>query len=159
MGLSDEQVAAMKLQIRQRVEALAGEPVLAFGFFGYAGFIQEIGGRSQIARDAGAGSRLSSWFKGKKQAAGLPTQVILAATPTRVLAVAFANRASGVEPTEVRRSWDRASSTIVVSDDPATERSRARILLRGPDDAGDTQLDSYDMGSDVNDEVIALLRG
>jgi len=158
MGLSDEQIAAMKAELRGQLEALAGEPVLGFGFFGYVGFIEEIGGKSQISRDAGAAARMSSWFKGKKQAGGLPTQVLLTLTPTRALAVTYQARASGVVPDRVSRSWDRATTRIQVEDKPGSDRSRATVTLAGADGEETVRLDSYDMGFDINDEVIALLR-
>ena len=115
--LSDEGRERLEAEIRADVEALADEDVLAFGFFGQAGLY---GGGSTFAMREGHGGGplkpvLRSFF-GRARGGGLPLQVLLALTPTRILAVAYETGGRGVSPTKVFRSWDRSVTTVAVEE-------------------------------------------
>ena len=156
--LSDEERERLAAEIRAGVEALAGEAVLAFGFFGQAGLYADPGPRYAMRQGYGGGPimPLVRNLFGRTRGGGLPLQVLLAATPTRILAVAYDTGIRGVSPTKVLQSWDRSVTTVALE-----EGDRGpRVLLSGPGDEEAVRLDSADVQrTGVNDEVLDLLCG
>ena len=159
MGLGPEQQEQLKAQMAAQLEALIGEHVEAFGFFGHPGFLQGVA-------DSGPGDGgfdIFGWFRGRRKTGGMPTQVYLVVTPTRVLTVKYRLRMGGmVEPAEVLRTWDRGGALVEVQErppdaDPAV--TGARVIVRGPAEERAVELESFDRGTGVNDEVLTLLRG
>ncbi len=164
MGMSPEQQAQLKAQMAAQLEALIGEHVEAFGFFGHPGFLENQPDRVLARLEGGSGGfNIFSWFRGRRAAGGMPTQVYLVVTPTRVLAVKYRVRFGGVvEPDQVLQSWDRGGVVIEVGDppadaDPAWTGATVRITEVGADRP--VELESFDRGTGVNDEVLTLLRG
>ena len=157
--LSDEERERLAAEIRAGVEALAGEAVLAFGFFGQAGLYADPGPRFAVREGYGGAPLipvLRSLF-GRARGRGLPLQVLLAATPTRILAVAYDTGMRGVSPTKVLQSWERSVTAVALEEG---ERGLPRIRLSGPGEQGPVRLDSADVQqTGVNDAVIELLCG
>jgi len=155
--LSDEGRERLEAEIRADVEALADEDVLAFGFFGQAGLYG--GGSTFAMREGHGGGPLKPVLRsllGRARGGGLPLQVLLALTPTRILAVAYETGGRGVSPTKVFRSWDRSVTTVAVEEG---DRGLPHIFLSRPGEDGRERLDSADVQhTGVNDEVLALLR-
>jgi hypothetical protein len=57
---------------------------------------------------------IAAWMKGKKKAAGLPQQFLLAATEERIYALALPKMSSGLKPRAVRElaRWERSAVTV-----------------------------------------------
>ena len=157
--LSDEERERLAAEIRAGVEALAGEVVLAYGFFGQAGLYADPGPRFAMREGYGGAPirpLLRSLF-GRARGGGLPLQVLLALTPTRILAVAYDTGMRGVSPTKVLQSWERSVTAVALEEG---DHGLSRVRLSGPSEEGSVRLDSADVQrTGVNDEVLGLLGG
>ncbi len=157
MPLTDEEKARVA-ELRAELEALVGEQVLAFGFFGEPGYARS---SPRFAQTQGfAGDSLPALFRNlfrRAKGGGLPATVVLAVTPQRLLVLSYSAGMGGVRVREVVRAWERASTRVEV----AEERGSRPIVELGDPVAGDSvRLESLDVtGSGVNDEILGILRG
>ncbi len=166
--LSPEEKERIVAEMTSALERVAGERVLAFGFFGQAGLLEETRTELELMPDGSlqrvGGPSLSRIFKrlfGSKGGAGMPFQVYLAVTPTRVLAVSYRMGPGGMSPKEILRAWDRSTTRVEVQDRPpgADVSTGAKVALFEEGQESPFVLESLDMGHDVNDAVLVLLRG
>lgn len=107
--MSDDQAAKFRKQLADSVRPLVGgEDVVAVGAFRQGGF----GGQLAAAQLSGAAAAVTALLR-RKKAGGLPHNVLLAVTPTRVFA--FAQKMGGrnhLAPKEQVAVWDRAGLCI-----------------------------------------------
>lgn len=91
----------------------------------------------------------------------MPTALCLVVTPTRVVATSDPGGAPGAPQEEVVGAWDRATTSVEVGDRPEEEDLRdtgVTVTLHLLDEDRPVQLESFDLGSDDNDEILRLLR-
>lgn len=156
--LSPEEQERVWAELTTQLEALVGETVLGFGFFGHVGILDSSGALDH----GGGGFSPFGWLKGRRTAGGLPSQMFLAVTPGRVLAVGYRMGRGGVAPGSVLRAWDRAATQVRVEDPPPRKADVAagpRVTFEVAEDERPVTLESLAMGYDVNDAVLAVLRG
>jgi hypothetical protein len=112
--------AEWERKFRDAVQPKLDEPVLACGLFyrtgGYASIA--MGPLSPLAGLVASGI-------GKKRAAGLPKQFLIAVTPTKVHAFKSAQGYGGVKAKDEVAVWDRG--TITVTSEPTSLNTKVTI--------------------------------
>ena len=155
--VSDEEKEPLIARTRADLQALAAEEVIAFGFFGQAGLYDPSPTLAVREGYAGGGivPLLRSFF-GRARGGGLPLQVVVALTGTRVLAVAYTAGRGGIEPTKVVQAWDRNGARVEVEEGCG---DLPHVILSAPGEAKPVRLESADpQRTGINDELLALLR-
>ena len=159
MGRTDSlQHSPLKSERAAWLEFIIGEPVEAFGFFTHLSDFQHPS-RHQMSLGAPAPGRSFGLGSPGRKARALPTAMYLVLTPTRVLATSDPARAHGASADGVFGAWDRATMSIEVGDAPAAgDLSGTRVTLNLLDEDRPVHLESFDDGSEDNDEILTLLR-
>lgn len=157
---TDVQHIRERSETASRLEFLIGEHVEAFGSFSRLSDFQHVS-RHQMGRGAPtAGTYFGVTGAGGK-ARALPTALCLVVTPTRVVATSDPGGAPDAPREEVVGAWDRATTSVEVGDRQEEEALRdtgVTVTLHLLDEDRPVQLESFDPGSDDNDEILRLLR-
>jgi hypothetical protein len=129
------------------------EDVLAVGTFRTTGSATKYGiSKLQL----GAVAYGATALMGRKQAAGLPGQFLLAVTPTRVVAFKYKMRSKGVDVKEEVGAWKRDGLAV------STEalQTTTRVKFEWPGDGDTIVCDQDGMGDNPwADEVVRVLAG
>jgi len=153
MATGDRDMAALAEQVRAELDALIGEPIIAFGSFAEPGFIFSGTRRGGVPGTTVWRSLANRFRRGRGDT--LPLQLYLALTASRIVAVSmetsWRSRRAGF-PIEIVRSWDRASTRAEVAATP----DGPEVRLTSPD--GEARLHSADLGRGFNDPILAALR-
>jgi hypothetical protein len=146
LGFSIEEQRQWVEENRSRVEARTGDSVLAFSTFYRTGSWGSMGAQ-RISPLAASAIKLI----GKRKAAALPAQFILAVTPDRLLAFAYKPRRNVIEVGEELGSWDRAALRASVEETAIT----MRLTLESAADGGKVVCDTGK--AEITDEFLAQL--
>ncbi|HEX8123421.1 MAG TPA: hypothetical protein VF549_19375 [Solirubrobacteraceae bacterium] len=151
--ISQEVADEYRTKFRDSVQEHVDEEVLAVGTFRATGS----GPKYAISRSqAGALVYGAATLIGRKRAGGLPSQFLLAVTPTKLHAFKYKQRAKGVAVREEVGAWDRAGLEV------HTERlsTTTRVRLEWTPDGDKIVCDQEGLGDNPwADEVVSVLRG
>ena len=150
--ISQEVADEYRQKFRDGVRAHVDEEVLAVGTFRTTGSGTKYGiSKLQVGALAyGAASLV-----GKSRAAGLPSQFLLAVTPTRIHAFKYKQRRDGIQVKAAVGAWDRAGLEV------STERLKTttRVKLAWSGDGEQIVCDQEGLGDNPwADEVVQVLR-
>jgi hypothetical protein len=151
--ISQEVADEYRAKFRASVQEHLDEEVLAVGTFRATGS----GAKYAISKmQAGALVYGAATMIGRKRAAGLPSQFLLAVTPTRLYAFKYKQRSKGIAVKEEVGAWDRQGLAV------STERlsTTTRVKLEWTPDGDRIVCDQEGLGDNPwADEVVSLLRG
>jgi len=152
MATRDGDLAARAELVRSELDALVGQPIIAFGTFAAPGYVFS-GARRGNVPGTTVWRHLANRL-GRGRAKRLPLQLFLVLTSSRVVAVSmetsWRSKRAGF-PIEVVRSWDRAAITAEIV--PTSDGPEVRLT----DLEGETRLHSADFGRGFNDPILAAL--
>lgn len=156
----DVERTRVKSETAARLEFLVGEHVEAFGSFTFLSDFQHIS-RHQMGLGAPNVGNFFGLAGAGRSARAMPTALYLVITPTRVLATSDPGQARGATRDRVFGAWDRATTSIEIEDRPPdgdSGNAGSKVTLHLIDEDRPVQLESFDGGSDANQEILTLLR-
>jgi hypothetical protein len=149
--ISPEVAEEYRTKFRDGVSPFVGDEVLAVGTFRTTGSGQKYA-ISKLQAGAlvyGAASKL-----GRARAGGLPSQFLLAVTPTKLHAFKYKMKRNGVEVKEEVAAWDRTGLTVGLEKLTTT----TRVKLEWPGDGEKVVCDQDGMGDNPwADDVVRAL--
>jgi len=148
--MKPERVERYQRRYREVVQQrLPGEEVLAIGIFYHTGSW----GSAALAQVSGI-AYLAARAIGKKRAAGMSQNVILAVTSQRLYAFGYTPRGTSIKVKDEEAVWERSAVEIELDRTSLTQR----ITISSPSEDESVQLDTSRMGGpDFNAPVYELL--
>ncbi len=134
-------------KFKEAVQTKVDEQVLGAGPFYRAGSWAGAG----LAQISGAGALGASLF-GKKKAAGLPQNFIIAVTPTKVYAFGYKPRSSKVKVKDELAVWDRANLKVTTEE----KTMSTRVVFESPGEGEKVECDTGK--DDFTAPILSLLQ-
>lgn len=138
-----------KQQYMAEIQPHVQEQVVAVGMLNRAGAMARMGVRKV--------SPLASMVMGKKAknaSGGMPENVLVGITPTKVHLFSFKFRGRGVAVKELVDTWDRSDMQVAIND----KATATRVKVTLPSEGREIEMEAM-KGSGFNDEMLEQLTG